>query len=171
MKYRVTLDGVSMELDLLERGDGLYVVDPDGREFAVDLAAVSGSGSYALLVGLASLPVSASGPNDDLVLHIGSETWHAVVLDAREAAAQAAEGGRSRRKSDGRVRSVMPGIVREVRVGEGDAVVAGQTLLILEAMKMQNEIRADADGTVKSVHVAAGNAVAKGDALVTLTSA
>jgi biotin carboxyl carrier protein len=168
MKYQVTLDGELQVLELLERGDRLVVVDSDGAEFFVDLAPVSPSGSYALLVDLASLPVAANGTNDDLVLHIGSETWHAVVLDAREAAARAAESARTRRKGGGRLRSVMPGIVRELRVREGDAVVAGQTLLILEAMKMQNEIRADADGTVASVHVTAGNAVAKGDALVTL---
>ena len=52
----------------------------------------------------------------------------------------------------------------------GDEVVQGDTLLILEAMKMQNEIRADAAGVVQTLHVAAGDAVAKGDKLVTIAS-
>jgi len=167
MKYQVTLDGESLEIELLDREDGLFVVH-DGQELPVELCPIQSSGTYSLLIGQRSLPVTASGPNDTLVLNLGSETWHASVLDAREAAAQAAAGGRRRRKGAGKLRSVMPGIVRELRVAAGDEVSAGDTLLILEAMKMQNEIRAEVDGTVSAVHVEAGKAVAKGDALVTL---
>jgi biotin carboxyl carrier protein len=62
----------------------------------------------------------------------------------------------------------MPGVVKEVRVAEGDAVKEGQALLILEAMKMENEIRAPRDGRVKTLHVAAGDAVDKGARLASL---
>ena len=111
--------------------------------------------------------IVASGPNDDLTLTLDAETWKARVVDEREALADAAqrEGGS---RGGGVVRSVMPGIVREVRVREGVAVVRGQALVILEAMKMQNEVRADGEGTVSVVHVLAGTAVSKGDALVTI---
>ena len=67
------------------------------------------------------------------------------------------------------MRAVMPGIVREVLVRPGDAVHRGTPLLILEAMKMQNEVRAEVDGVVDVVHARAGNAVAKGDLLLSLT--
>ena len=60
----------------------------------------------------------------------------------------------------------MPGIVREVLVVPGQRVVRGTPLLILEAMKMQNEVRAEASGIVEAVHVTPGMAVAKGDRLV-----
>jgi biotin carboxyl carrier protein len=63
---------------------------------------------------------------------------------------------------------MMPGIVREVRVAPGDTVAAGDALLILEAMKMENEIRAALDGVVKTVHVTPDSTVSKGDSLVTL---
>jgi glutaconyl-CoA decarboxylase len=66
------------------------------------------------------------------------------------------------------VSSVMPGIVRSVSVEPGQTVEKGQPLLILEAMKMQNEIRAPRDAVVEKVHVGADTVVAKGDALVTL---
>jgi len=66
------------------------------------------------------------------------------------------------------VLSMMPGIVREVMVAPGDEVTAGQPLLILEAMKMENEIRAALPGVVKTVHAEANQTVSKGDALVTL---
>jgi biotin carboxyl carrier protein len=62
----------------------------------------------------------------------------------------------------------MPGIVREVLVAEGDEVAAKAPLLVLEAMKMQNEVRADRPGCVAKIHAGPGTTVAKGDALVTL---
>ena len=60
----------------------------------------------------------------------------------------------------------MPGIVREILVEAGDVVQPGQALLILEAMKMQNEIRTDRAGTVSSIHIAAGDTVDKGAKLI-----
>ena len=64
----------------------------------------------------------------------------------------------------------MPGVVVSLVVDEGQAVEAGQPLLILEAMKMQNEIDAPLAGIVKAVHVAEGQAVAAGEKLVTLAA-
>jgi len=167
MKYRVTLNGEAVEVEIRERSGRLVVVQ-DGDEVPVELFPIGRSDAYSLLIGGKSLPLVVYGGNDDLTLDLGSETWHAGVLDEREAAADEAAGTRTRRKGGGMLRSVMPGIVREVRAQAGSDVAVGDTLLILEAMKMQNEIRADADGTVKTVHVEAGEAVAKGDPLITL---
>ena len=76
--------------------------------------------------------------------------------------------GARKPKTRGDVRSRMPGIVKEIRVAAGDVVKPHQPLLVLEAMKMENEIRADRAGTVKAVHVRAGQAVEKGALLATL---
>jgi pyruvate carboxylase subunit B len=65
-----------------------------------------------------------------------------------------------------RVTAYMPGRVMTVLVAEGDTVVAGQGLVVLEAMKMQNEIQAERGGVVRAVAVAAGEAVDGGDLLV-----
>ncbi len=166
MKYRVTVDGEELSVELVERGGRTFVVR-DGVEVAAELVLVR-NGAYSLLLGVESLPVVASGTNDDLTLTLGSETWRTSVADERESLAAAAMGGGSAKRGSGLVRAVMPGIVREVMVRTGDAIVRGTPLLILEAMKMQNEVRADADGTVAEIHVKAGTAVAKGDPLVTL---
>jgi biotin carboxyl carrier protein len=64
----------------------------------------------------------------------------------------------------------MPGKIVTVAVNEGDEVKAGQVLVILEAMKMQNEIAAPSAGTVKSLHVKEKEAVASGAKLVTLAA-
>ncbi len=170
MKYHVEIDGGELVLELVERKGRTYAVHPDlpGGEAVVDLAAVRDSGSYSLLIGDASVPVVAAGGMDGLTLVLGSETWHAAVRDEREQLARAAESVAGGRAGGGLIRSVMPGIVRDVRVATGDTVANGAPLLILEAMKMENEIRADADGVVTAVHVTPGTAVAKGDPLVTL---
>ena len=66
------------------------------------------------------------------------------------------------------MKSVMPGVVVSLLVAEGDAVEEGQPLLVLEAMKMQNEIAAPAAGSVRLIHVQEGEAVSAGAKLVEL---
>jgi pyruvate carboxylase subunit B len=69
------------------------------------------------------------------------------------------------------VRAPMPGLVVSVLVAPGRQVRAGEGLVVLEAMKMENELRAAADGTVKAVHVAPGDAVGKNALLVEFEAA
>ena len=68
--------------------------------------------------------------------------------------------------ADREVHAPMPGLVLRVLVEPGDEVAEGQGVVVLEAMKMENELTAPAAGTVAAVHVAAGDAVAKNDLLV-----
>ena len=79
----------------------------------------------------------------------------------RSAAPAAAGDGKA-------VTAPLPGTVTKILVAEGDTVSAGDTLLILEAVKMENEIKADCDGVVKSINVSGGATVQAGDALVTI---
>lgn len=60
----------------------------------------------------------------------------------------------------------MPGLVLKMNVAEGDAITAGEPLMILEAMKMENVLSADADGIVKAVHCKEGEAVEKRQLLI-----
>lgn len=85
----------------------------------------------------------------------------AAPAPAPKAAAPVAAGATT-------VSAPMPGKVLSVNVKAGDAVKSGDVLLILEAMKMQNEIMAPADGTVSDVRVSAGQTVATGDVMIVL---
>ena len=87
-----------------------------------------------------------------------------AAAPAAPAAAPAKAAGAGEQSVD----APMPGKIIEVKVSVGQAVKAGDTLLILEAMKMQNEIAAPADGTVKAINVSAGQSVKVRDALVIL---
>ncbi|MDR1793425.1 MAG: biotin/lipoyl-binding protein [Bacteroidales bacterium] len=64
------------------------------------------------------------------------------------------------------IKSPLPGIILDIFVKEGDAVKAGQKILLLEAMKMENNIDADKDGIVKSIKVSKGDSVSEGDVLL-----
>ncbi len=92
--------------------------------------------------------------------------FHIEVEDARTHAARAKTAVGRGPSGPRAVMAAMPGIVREILVEAGDVVQPGQALLILEAMKMQNEIRADRAGTVSSIHVVVGETVDKGAKLI-----
>lgn len=66
----------------------------------------------------------------------------------------------------GGIKSPLPGVILEVKVKEGEAVKRGQTLLVLEAMKMENDIKADRDGVVKSIPVSKGESILEGTDLI-----
>ena len=102
-------------------------------------------------------------------------TYSAPAPKAAPAAAPASAPAAAAPKNDtavpagaAKITAPMPGTVLGVKVNSGDAVKKGQVLLILEAMKMENEIVATQDGTVASINVAKGSSVNAGDVLLSL---
>jgi biotin carboxyl carrier protein len=89
---------------------------------------------------------------------VGGQTFEIEMPEATVAAKPRRSGGRNKKKS-GTVSANIPGKVVTVEVEEGQAVVEGQVILILEAMKMQNEIQAPVSGTVVSVECSEGEAI------------
>ena len=92
----------------------------------------------------------------------------AAVASAPVAAAPAAPAAPAGAAGSVTVTAPMPGNILDVKVKAGDSVKAGDTLLILEAMKMENEISAPQDGTIASVNVRKGDVVNSGDLLCTM---
>ncbi len=90
----------------------------------------------------------------------------AAAPKAAPAAAPKAAPKKAGPAGAGSVKSPMPGTINDIKVSEGQAVKAGDVLVILEAMKMENEIMAPKDGTVKSINVSKGASVSAGDVLV-----
>jgi biotin carboxyl carrier protein len=66
------------------------------------------------------------------------------------------------------IRAIIPGTIAEVKVGIGDKVTAGQVIIILEAMKMFNDVEVEIDGRIAEIHVAAGDRVKKGQVMARL---
>ena len=168
MKYYVTVNGRSHEVDLVERA-GVRVVSVDGTELDASYAEVDELGQVVMLSHGRSYGLSiesTAGDDSRVAITLAGHAYDVQIEDERERAAHAAE--RAGSKGAGSVNAVMPGIVVEVLVTTGQRVEKGEPLLILSAMKMQNEIAAPSEGVVKAIHVAPGQAVAAGAKLVTL---
>ncbi len=167
MKYLVTIGAQTIEVEV----DGTRVV-VGGVPLETDLAPVAGTPLYHLLLGGESWTVAAEPLEGDgrWALGMVGERVEVVVQDQRSSRNETV-GAKSRpAPGGGTVRAPMPGLVVRIEVAEGQQVDAGAGLVVVEAMKMENELRAPRPGTVQTVHVAVGQAVEKGASLVTLAS-
>ena len=153
-------------------------VDPAAPTEAAVSVLDLGRGRFRLSGPVAS---AASGFVSALPASPGAPHRFEVVVDGWrfelevEDAARAALRRRATRTADADttsgpldIRAIIPGRIAAVRVTPGDAVEAGETLLVVEAMKMQNELRAPRSGTVERVAVGEGQTIDRGDLLVVL---
>jgi biotin carboxyl carrier protein len=107
------------------------------------------------------------GPEGELAARFGNALATFDLKDELTARAAAA-GGRGRSKKGNVVNAAMPGRVLRISVAAGQRVAAGESLLVLEAMKMENEVKAPRDGVVATVAVTPGQAVSAGEVLIRL---
>jgi biotin carboxyl carrier protein len=142
-------------------GDDRYRIAIDGRERIVD-SRQTGAATFSLLIDHASAEVSVTSRGDEFTVSVDGRSHRLRLLDER-----ARRRGPRATLRDGErdVRAVMPGKVVAVLVAEGATVEAGQGLLVIEAMKMENEVTAPRSGTVKELRVQAGQAVEAGEVL------
>lgn len=167
MKYYVEWAGETHEVEVLPDADGLRVL-VDGKPHPTDVALVDEGGLLNLIVDHNSVTYGVRFEGDTAVLSFHDREVEVEVMDERTRLARLATGGGGAGGGGAHIKSVMPGVVKELRVAVGDAVPEGETLLILEAMKMENEIKAPGPGVVEAVHVTAGQAVEKGAPLIDL---
>ena len=165
VRYFARVGDKDYECVVDDRNGGLTVT-VGGKRFRADLTHVPRAHIYSLLLDGKSFEFSLHEGEDGIELSGGAGIFRVHVEDARTHAARAKTAAAGGARGPRIVRAVMPGIVRELVVAEGQAVEKGDALLILEAMKMENEIRADQPGTVRKLHVAPGATVEKGAKLV-----
>ncbi len=167
MKYFVDWAGRTRVVEIRTDADGTTVV-VDGVPHRADLETVAGTGLHSLLLDRRSVAFAARFEDGAAVLQLHDREVRVPVEDERTRESRRLTQGAKKPAGSGDVKAVMPGVVKEVRVEVGSVVTAHQPLLVLEAMKMENEIRADRAGTVKALHVKAGQAVEKGAKLVSI---
>ena len=168
MKYWVTLDAREREVDVQISPDGrVGGVTLDGA--AIDVDAVAVPGGVSLRFGTRMLDVMVGGKPDALHVAAGPQRAVVAVQSERARAVAAKRGGGKAGAGSREVRSPMPGRVVKVLVAVGEDVQAGQPVVIVEAMKMENELRALVAGKIESVHVKPGDAVDGSALLVRLT--
>ncbi len=157
MKYITTIDGQDFELEIID--DTQIIVD--GNTYSIDFQPVSGEPVYSLLVDGGSFQAHIfDGEDDDkLEILLRGTQYTATVLDEREKRLKAAAGDSHVSSDELILKSPMPGLIVQVPVKVGDTVAVGDVLVILESMKMQNELKSTQDGKVTQVEIKAGDSV------------
>jgi biotin carboxyl carrier protein len=167
MKFYVDVDSRTFELDFQEEDERLYV-HVGGKRFALDLRLVSQPSLYSLLIDNRSYDLLAEARGDAFDVLIGAEMFHLKVQD--EWARRLANIQRKAEVNEGQlaIKAPMPGAVIAVEVTEGEEVKRGQGVVILSAMKMENEIKSPRAGRVKSIGVQPGQTVEQGRTLIVI---
>lgn len=170
MKYHVLIDGEHHAVTLAPDGKAWLVthLDDDGKPHGdpvhIDMGVLRDGHAYSLLVNQRSIDIAVEENDSTLSMVIGGGRYDATVLGEREYLAHSIKAEQG--DGDKTVEAAMTGIVVEMKVAPGDAVTKGQTLFILEAMKMENEVKAEVDGVVATVTRAAGDTVNLGDVVL-----
>lgn len=149
-----------------EESGALVVETPEGSRFEID-AYVPGSGELHFLHEGDSINVDVRERDGKFVVQLRGHTSHVEVLNERQMRMQAAGVGAGRDAGPELV-SPMAGKVVAIEVEEGAAVEEGEDVIIVEAMKMENNLRAHRSGAVTSINVEVGQAVEIGDCLVVI---
>jgi len=161
--YFGAIGGKEYRIEILDSGD--LVIDGKGQSPSVKTL---GHGRYSVLVNGRSISISVSGTGGERTFLVNGKLVPASVESERMRLLRK-HTARSGEKSGAlEIRAPMPALVSSVRVNVGDTVAAGQGLVILEAMKMENEIKSHRDGVVGKVLVSKGKSVEKGELLVVL---
>ncbi len=163
MIYNVTIDGTAFRLDLdLDQAPARWRCLVDGREVQIDAVLVQPDVLSVLIDGKA-YQIRRERLATDLRIWVGDQPYTAEVSDPRSLRSRKARADRG--KGPRPLVAPMPGKVVRFLVGENSPVEAGQGVVVVEAMKMQNEIRSPKKGTVRKLAVAEGAAVNAGDVL------
>lgn len=167
-RFLVNLDDSEAAYELRRDADGRLLVCREGSEAwkEVALSRVGDSGLYLLMVDNRPMELYLERRRGGATVTIGRHVFEATVGPWRpEGARRSIARGAAGRAA---VKAPMTGSIVEVRVQPGERVEKGDVVLIIESMKMNNELRSPASGTVESVAVRAGDRVKQGDVLVTV---
>ncbi len=164
MGVTIFINGVEKEIDLDRKGDD-YRFTIEGREYRVSAQPLS-NGAFTFFVGSRSYVAHISNGEGGRHLTIGGRRF--FIEGDREDGDRRAGAGASAH-ADGKVESPMPGNIIAINVKEGDTVVADQAVVVIESMKMQNEIVAPVAGQVGKINCSVGDQVNFGDLLVEIT--
>jgi acetyl/propionyl-CoA carboxylase alpha subunit len=164
MKYVTTIEGREYLIDILDE----HQVSVDGVVHQIDFMSIGDQQVYSLVV---------NGKSVDANVYLNDDTWQvlfqgnlysATVEDEREKRLRAALGGRVAEHEDYHLKAPMPGMVISIPVDEGQTIHKGDVLVVLESMKMQNELRSPRDGKVIRVRIKPGERVEQKETILSV---
>lgn len=164
MKYLATRGNALLTVNV-EEHDGQTQVEINGESMWIDIVPIDAAATYSLLIDGRSYTATLLDTSDVCRVMINGRTYE-FDIEAEELVRLRTEVKRKIHSGAEQIKAPMPGRVIAVEVAVGDPVEPDQGVVIMEAMKMENELRAHMTGKVKEVRVKAGDAVNKGDVLI-----
>lgn len=164
MKYVTYINDKKFEIEI--QNDGKLLVNGEARE--VDFLTL-GESLFSVLMNNKSYEIVMEEADGQYEVLIQGRLYTGQVLDERAQLLASRRSGMGADTGEISIKSPMPGLIAAIPVTEGQEVKKGQTVVILESMKMQNELKAPRDGTVQRISAQAGMSVEQGKLLVTLT--
>jgi biotin carboxyl carrier protein len=155
MRYITNVEGKQFLVEIIDEKH----VSVDGKVYEVDFETVSGQPVYSLIVDGKSHEGYAAQDEDSWQVLLHGRLYPVSVEDEREKRLRSAAGGGVVETGEFHLRAPMPGLIVAIPIEEGQPVKKGQVMLILESMKMQNELKAPRDGIIGRVRVKPGESV------------
>lgn len=165
MRFVATVGGRARRVEVAGSG-GRYQVTVGGQVWEVD-ARLTPQGIYSLLVDGVSYVADVADQDGATIVDVGGETY-TVQIEEETRYTIRTRGGMGVGHGAQTLMAPLPGRITHVAVRPGDRVGPGDTLVVIEAMKMENEFKASTAGTVTEVRVEPGQAVNAGDILVVI---
>ncbi len=159
MAYEINLEDRTASIEMLNRVGSKALISVDGRKYDLDIIMVE-EGIYSIIYNGHSYNlelIENEDPKNYLVTTF-ARSFHVKIIDA-EAKYQMTRTKGQEMEGDLNISSPMPGKVVKIPVAPGEQVTAGQTLIVIEAMKMQSEFKATSDRTVQEILVKEGDTV------------
>jgi len=155
MKYITTIDNKQFEIEVIDERH----VRVGERLLEVDFQSVSGQPVFSLIVDGKSYESFVYQGEEDWEVLLRGRQYQIKIEDEREKRLKAAAGGGAQAGGEFHLKAPMPGLVVSINVAEGQEIKKGQVLVILESMKMQNELKSPRDGVIERIRVKAGETV------------
>ncbi|MBN1440658.1 MAG: hypothetical protein JW929_14715 [Anaerolineales bacterium] len=164
MKYATTIGERTYRVEVLDDHRILL----DGKPYEVDFTAIGNQPVYSLLINGRSLEAHAVPRGDGWQILLHGKMFEARVEDEQAIRMRALTRPAAESGGEFALRAPMPGLVVGIPAAEGQPIAKGEALVILESMKMQNELRSPKDGTVLEIRVQPGQAVEQNQVLLLL---
>src|SRR5918992_3771312 len=164
MAFIANLGDQNYTVEIEEIGKSVYRVLVDGNDFLVD-GKKTGRTNYSLIVNNRSFEIEVDNSEDEYRVLVDGRNYHVHLVDERRLRVGGTQSGLQLQGRQN-VSVPMPGKIIAVLVSEGDTVEKGQGLVIVEAMKMENEVRSPINGEVKEIKVTPGETVEGGAVLL-----
>lgn len=168
MRYIVTIGDKEFDVDINDGAKG-PAVTLDGKALTTSIVRDHGDHRFLLLLDAKAYDAEVFATNGEKCVLLHGREFDCRIEDQRLAAIRKAAGvkiGAARKE----LHAPMPGLVVKILHGAGEAVKKGQPLLVVEAMKMENELKSPTEGVIAEVHAVTGKPVEKGALLVTFES-